>query len=69
MVFDVILYNYLNINLNLKVMKNLLYILAILLIVIWGIVFKPAENIHLLIGLAVVIIIINLFFDKRLSKQ
>ncbi len=69
MAFDVILYNYLNINLNLKVMKNLLYILAILLIVIWGIVFKPAENIHLLIGLAVVIIIINLFFDKRLSKQ
>lgn len=69
MVFDVILYNYFNINLNLKVMKNLLYILAILLIVIWGIVFKPAENIHLLIGLALVIIIINLFFDKRLSKQ
>lgn len=69
MAFDVILYNYFNINLNLKVMKNLLYILAILLIVIWGIVFKPAENIHLLIGLALVIIIINLFFDKRLSKQ
>lgn len=49
-------------------MKNLLYIIAGLVIIIWVIVFKPAENVHLLLGLAGAIILITIFFDKKLSK-
>jgi hypothetical protein len=50
-------------------MKNLLYIIAGLIIIIWTIVFKPAENIHFLIGLAVAIILVTIVFEKRLSKK
>jgi hypothetical protein len=50
-------------------MKNLLYIIAGLVVIIWVIVFKPDENVHLLLALAGAIILITVFFDKRLSKQ
>lgn len=50
-------------------MKNLLNIIAALIILIWIIVFQPAEYIHLLLLLAGVIILITQIFDKQLSRK
>ena len=50
-------------------MKNLLYIIAGVVVLIWTIVFKPSENIHFLIALAFAIILITVIFDKRLSNK
>jgi uncharacterized ion transporter superfamily protein YfcC len=52
-------------------MKNSLYIIAGLLIVIWGIIFwgfNSAGVVHLLLAVAVIIILIRLIFNKQLSK-
>jgi ABC-type polysaccharide/polyol phosphate export permease len=50
-------------------MKNLLYIIAGLIITIWIIVFRPNEIIHLLLALAALIMLITIFFNKKLSKN
>ncbi len=50
-------------------MKNLLYVVAALLIVIWIIIFKPSSGVHLLLALAALIIFIRIVFDKRLSRK
>lgn len=50
-------------------MKNLLYIIAGLLIIIWIIVFKPTSAIHLLLVLAALIIFVRIVFDKKLSNE
>ncbi len=49
-------------------MKNLLYIIAGLLIVIWIIVFKPTEFVHVLLVLAGLIVLVTIIFNKKLSK-
>ncbi|MCB2196430.1 MAG: lmo0937 family membrane protein [Bacteroidetes bacterium] len=52
-------------------MKNLLYIIAGLLIVIWAIVFlsfNASGLIHILLILAGVIILVRIFFNKKLSN-
>lgn len=51
-------------------MKNLLYVIAGLIVVIWFIVilsFDTSPYIHLLLALAGVIVLIRLLFSKRLS--
>ena len=53
-------------------MKNLLYIIAVLLMIIWGIVFlgfNPSGTIHLLLLLAVFIILIRIVFSRQLSNK
>jgi hypothetical protein len=50
-------------------MKNLLYIIAGLLIIIWIILFKPTEFVHVLLVLAGLIILITIFFNKKLSGK
>ncbi len=61
----------LNSNEELKhnVMKNLLYVIAALLIVIWIIVVKPSSGIHLLLAVAGLLIVIRMVFDKQLSRK
>lgn len=54
---------------NNKKMKNLLYIIAGLIVTIWIIVFRPNEIIHMLLALAALIMLITIFFDKKLSKN
>lgn len=52
-------------------MKNLLYVIAGLLIVIWGIIFfgfNASAMVHVLLIVAVIIILIRILFDKKLSK-
>ena len=50
-------------------MKNLLYIIAILIVIIWAILFKPCEIVHLLLALAGFIFLITIIFDKKLTKK
>ncbi|MBN2819505.1 MAG: hypothetical protein JXP36_11075 [Bacteroidales bacterium] len=52
-------------------MKNSLYIIAGLLLVIWGIIFwgfNTTGVVHLLLAVAGVIILIRLIFNNQLSK-
>jgi hypothetical protein len=49
-------------------MKYLLYVIAVLLIVIWVIAFRPTGMVHLLLAASVFIIIITIIFDKRLDR-
>jgi len=71
------MYFYQNVNNNLFIqlifiMKNLLYVIAALLAVIWGVIiwgFNPNASVHLLLAAAVIIILIRLAFDKQLSKK
>lgn len=50
-------------------MKILLYVIAILLIIIWVIVFKPTGFVHMLLVLSGFIILITIIFDKKLSGK
>lgn len=50
-------------------MKLLLYVIAILLIIIWAIVFKPTGIIHLMLVLAGIIIMVTILFNKKLSGK
>jgi len=53
-------------------MKNLLYVIAGLLIIIWAIIFfgfDAYEYVHMLLVLAGFIILIRLVFRKQLSKK
>ena len=53
-------------------MKNALYVIAGLLIVIWLIVvigFKPYGIVHLLLVAAGFIILFRIIFDKKLSNK
>lgn len=50
-------------------MKNLLYVIAGLLLVIWVVVFKPSSGIHLLLALAALIVFVRIVFDKKLSDN
>ena len=52
-------------------MKNSLYVIAALLLVIWGLVFWGFETsgfVHVLLVAALVIVIVRLIFNKQLSK-
>lgn len=51
-------------------MKNLLYVIAGLLVVIWFIVFLGFNStgmVHIFLALAGIIVLIRLIFNKRLS--
>lgn len=50
-------------------MKNLLYVIAVLLIIIWIIIFKPSSAIHLLLAFAGLIVFIRIVFDKQLTRK
>jgi len=53
-------------------MKNLLYVIAGLLVVIWGIVyfgFHTQGTVHVLLAAAIFIVIIRYFFYKQLSGK
>lgn len=55
-----------------KVMKNSLYVIAGLLIVIWAIVFlsfNASGIIHMLLVLAGLIILVRLVFNKQLTGK
>jgi len=50
-------------------MKNSLYIIALLLLVIWGIIywgFNSTGAVHLLLAVACVIVLVRIIFDKKL---
>ena len=53
-------------------MKNLLYVIAGLLFVIWGILFwglNVLGPVHIILFLAGLTVLIRLVFDKKLSSQ
>lgn len=53
-------------------MKNSLYIIAGLLLVIWGILFWGLHStgaVHLIPALAGFIVLVRLIFDKQLSNK
>ena len=53
-------------------MKNSLYIIAGLLLVIWGILFwglNASGPVHLLLGVAGLIILVRILFDKQLTNK
>jgi hypothetical protein len=53
-------------------MKNALYVVAGLLIIIWAIVFfgfNTSGIIHLLLFLAIFIIVVRVMFNKQLSNK
>lgn len=53
-------------------MKNSLYIIAVLLLIIWGILFwglNASGAVHLLLAVAGGIILVRIVFDKQLSHK
>jgi F0F1-type ATP synthase assembly protein I len=55
-----------------KIMKNSLYVIAGLLIVIWGIVFwglHAVGAVHFILAAALFIILVRLVFSKQLSTK
>ena len=55
-----------------KIMKNSLYVIAGLLIVIWGIVFwglHAVGAVHFILAAAVFIILFRLVFSKQLTTK
>jgi len=50
-------------------MKNLLYVIAGLFVLIWIIVFKPSSSVHLWLALAGLTVLIRIVFDKKLSNK
>jgi hypothetical protein len=50
-------------------MKNLLYVIAGLLVLIWIFLFKPSSGVHLWLAFAGLIVFIRIVFDKKLSKK
>ncbi len=53
-------------------MKNLLYVIAGLLVVLWFIVFlgfNSSNLVHILLALAGIVVLIRLLFNKRLSDN
>lgn len=53
-------------------MKNSLYIIAGLLIVIWGIIFfgfNASAFVHVILVIAGIIVLVRVLFDKKLSKK
>jgi len=53
-------------------MKNSLYVIAGLLIVIWAIVFfglKPSGIVHILLVIAGFIVLVRIIFNKKLSSK
>lgn len=71
--FEILLFKYCIIILirlkNYINMKNLLYVIAVLLIIIWIIVFQPTGLVHLLLILAAFVILITIIFNKKLSGK
>ena len=50
-------------------MKNLLYVIAGLLVLIWIFLFKPSSGVHLWLAFAALIVFIRIVFDKKLSNE
>lgn len=52
-------------------MKNLLYVIVGLLLVIWGIIFfgfNSTGAVHIILAIAGLIVLIRLIFNRQLSK-
>ena len=53
-------------------MKNLLYIIAGLLLILWGVIFfgfNASGAVHLILILAGIIVMVRLIFNKLLSSR
>jgi hypothetical protein len=53
-------------------MKNLLYIIAALLMVIWGILFwglHASGPVHLILAVAGVVVLVRVIFNKQLTHK
>ena len=53
-------------------MKNSLYVIAGLLVVIWGIIywgFNSSGMVHILLAIAGFIVLVRLIFNKQLSNK
>ncbi len=53
-------------------MKNLLYIIAALVLVIWGIIFwglHVSGPVHILLAIAGLIMLVRIIFDKQLTNE
>jgi tryptophan-rich sensory protein len=53
-------------------MKNLLYVIAGLLTIIWAIVFLSFHSsgfVHVLLIIAAIVVLISVFFGKQVSKK
>jgi hypothetical protein len=53
-------------------MKDLLYVIAGLIIIIWGLIlygFNPNGSVHVLLVVAIIIILLRVFFPKHLSTK
>ena len=59
------------INENLKIMKNALYVIAALILVIWGLIyygFHSGNGIHILLLVAGIIVLVRIVFSKQLNR-
>jgi hypothetical protein len=53
-------------------MKILLYVIASLIFIIWAILiigFKTSASVHYLLAIALIVVIFNILFGKKLSKK
>jgi hypothetical protein len=59
-------------SLNFTAMKNALYVIAALILVIWGIIFlglHSGGSVHFLLAVAFLIILVRLIFSKQLGAR
>lgn len=53
-------------------MKNLLYVIAALIVIIWALIyfgFHSGDEIHILLVVAIIIVLVRIVFSKQLSKD
>ena len=61
-----------SIDIILKIMKNLLYVIAGLLIVLWAIIFLSFNSsalVHWLLAIAAILILVGMSLGKHLSSK
>lgn len=53
-------------------MRTILYLIAVFLLIIWGLIFwgfNVSYKVHILLVIAVIIIAIAIYFDKKLTGK
>lgn len=59
-------------NKNLEIMKNALYVIATLILIIWGLIyfgFHAGAGIHILLIVAGIIVLVRIAFSKQLNRS
>ena len=59
-------------NKNTEIMKNALYVIATLILIIWGIIyfgFHASAGIHILLIVAGIIVLVRIVFSKQLNRS